>query len=257
MVQSMKALLNEIFYVWFYQWPPYHSTTSDSPPGHTIHYMVEGEYTLILNHKTETIRKGDLVYYAGNEPHQYQGGSQSVIMYSVNFSSPDFPVLSGSGRIFRLPENHTESFRTLYLAFHQPENTQLSLEAFAVLNGILGKMYEREAVPFRNNSALPWKEIETLIRTERRFRIKTSELSSYLGISSSTLYRMCIRETGKSPEKKIKEIRMNEAKKMLQYSGLNISGIAAYLGFPRIHEFSREFSEEIKKSPREFKKELK
>jgi len=251
----MKALLNEIFYVWFYQWPPNHSTASISPPGHTIHYMVEGEYMLTLNHKTESVRKGDLVYYAGNEPLHYHGGSQPVVMYSVNFSFPNVPVLSGNRRIFQFSENFTEIFKTLYLSFHQTDNTPLSLEAFAGLNGILRKMYEREAVPFPNNGAAQWKEIEILIRTERKFRIKPSELSSHLGISSSTLYRMCLRETGKSPEKKIKEIRMNEAKKMLRYSGLNISGIAAYLGFPRIHEFSREFSEETKQSPSDFKKE--
>jgi len=253
----MKSILEEILYVWFYQWPAFHSTATTSPPGHTLHYMVEGEYTLERNGRIETIRKGDLVYYAGNEIHRYIGGSRPVIMYSINFSSPALPEFPRNRRIFRYPEDFTGIFQSLYLSFHQQENPYNTLSAFTALSGILQKMSRWTPISTsREETAWNWKKIETLIKTEQKFRIKPSELSSLLGMSSSTLYRMCIRETGKSPEKNIREIRMSEARKLLQYSGMTISGIASYLGYPRIHEFSREFSNETGHSPSEHKKQI-
>ena len=46
---------------------------------------------------------------------------------------------------------------------------------------------------------------------------------------------------------------MSEAKKLLRYSGMNVSEIAAYLGYPRVHEFSREFSKNSGSSPSSYK----
>jgi AraC-like DNA-binding protein len=40
----------------------------------------------------------------------------------------------------------------------------------------------------------------------------------------------------------LQQITMNEARDLLTFSGLNVSATASYLDYPRINEFSREFS---------------
>ncbi|MCK5735841.1 MAG: helix-turn-helix transcriptional regulator [Spirochaetaceae bacterium] len=249
----MKSVLKKIHYVWNYQWPPFHTTSSFSPRGYTLHYMVEGEYRLTLNNGSETVRRGDMVYYAENEHHRYSGGKHRVIMYSVNFTSPDLPALARDKRIIPDSENFADAFKNLYLSFHQPKNTLETLSAFTLLSGILQSLYPRPSLASPRESGPCWEDVETMIKTERRYRIKSSELSTLYGISPSTLYRKCLRETGKSPVKKIQEIRLDEAEKLLRYSGMNISEIASYLGYPRIHEFSREFSKRTGYSPSFFK----
>ena len=119
---------------------------------------------------------------------------------------------------------------------------------------ILRKLYFAETEKAGSIEDSMWGQIETLIKTERNFRVKSAELSSRFGLSPSSLYRLCIKSTGKSPEKRIKEIRMNEALNMLKYTGMNISEIAAYLNYSRIHEFSREFFRYMGKPPTEYLK---
>ena len=40
----MHSVLDNIHYAWYFEWPPYHTTSTTSPNGNTIHYMdlIEG-----------------------------------------------------------------------------------------------------------------------------------------------------------------------------------------------------------------------
>jgi AraC-like DNA-binding protein len=43
--------------------------------------------------------------------------------------------------------------------------------------------------------------------------------------------------------RRIQTVRMEEARGLLLFSTLNVTQVAEYLGYPRLHEFSREFSQ--------------
>ena len=45
-----------------------------------------------------------------------------------------------------------------------------------------------------------------------------------------------------SPGKRVQKLRMDEAQGLLALSSLSITEIATYLGYPRVHEFSREYA---------------
>jgi AraC-like DNA-binding protein len=55
---------------------------------------------------------------------------------------------------------------------------------------------------------------------------------------------------------RIREIRMAEAGKLLKHTQMNISQTADYLGYPRVHEFSREFSKFFGYPPTRLKKKI-
>ena len=251
----MHSVLDDIHYVWYYEWPAYHTASTLSPKGHTLQYMTRGSYSLKLNNTDYLVKEGDIVYYAGMEPHRYRGTENSVAMYSINFSASGLPGMFLTERVFNNSDKLATDFRSIYEGFHQPEDSLVSLSTFYRLSKILKKLYfaETEKASLKKDSM--WVQIETLIKTERIFRVKSTELSSRFGLSPSSLYRLCIKSTGKSPEKRIKEIRMNEALNLLNYTGMNISEIASYLNYSRIHEFSREFSGYMGKPPTKYLKQ--
>ena len=75
--------------------------------------------------------------------------------------------------------------------------------------------------------------------------------------SRSSIVRLCRQATGMSPMKRIQQIRMEEAKGLLLSSSLNITEIAQYLGYIRMHEFSREFTLYFGTSPKQFRNSIK
>ena len=249
----MKPFIDEIYYVWHFSWPPFHRTLSASPSGHTLHCIVSGEYELKIKEKIYKLKPGDLIYYGSNEKHEYRGGKSSVDMYSVNFSSKKLSEMPLKNRVFSESQNLKDDFKNLYLGFHSCRNPVNTLNLFTVLGDILLYIFQKSGSTIVSGTGR-WPEIEAYIKTHKKFRIKPSELASVMNISTSTLYRICINENGISPEKQIKKIRINEAKKLLLFSGMNISDTAYYLGYPRVHEFSREFTGATGTSPSTFKK---
>lgn len=250
----VHSLLDNINYVWYYEWPPRHTAFTLSPEGHTLQYLASGGYSLELKSTDYSVREGDIVYYSSLEPHRYTGSGEFVAMYSINFSAPGLFTLDPGERVIHDSEEMAEDFRTIYEAFHSPEDTLKSLEAFYSLSKILQKVYSVKTKTSSLREGYRWRKIETFIKTEHKFKIKPAELSSMFSLSSSSLYRICKKTTGKSPGKQIREIRMNEALNLLKYTGMNISEIASYLNYSRVHEFSRDFSSFTGMSPTEYLK---
>jgi transcriptional regulator GlxA family with amidase domain len=49
--------------------------------------------------------------------------------------------------------------------------------------------------------------------------------------------------------RRLRELRLAEAQGLLRFSTLSVSQVAEYLGYPRVHEFSREFSRRMGRPP--------
>ncbi len=80
------------------------------------------------------------------------------------------------------------------------------------------------------------------------------ELCRDLGTSRSQLHRKIKALTGLSTSHFIRKIRLNEARKMLLRTHLNISEVAYEVGFRDPKYFSRTFSEEFGESPKKLRK---
>ena len=80
------------------------------------------------------------------------------------------------------------------------------------------------------------------------------ELCKEMGTSRSQLHRKIKALTGLSTSHFIRKIRLNEARKMLLGTHLNISEVAYEVGFRDPKYFSRTFSEEFGESPKNLRK---
>jgi AraC-like DNA-binding protein len=87
-----------------------------------------------------------------------------------------------------------------------------------------------------------WWDIEGWIRRGKLYRVNMPEIENRWLRSRSTVTRSCRRATGLPPLRRVAALRMEEARGMLQHSDLAVGEVAARLGYPRLHEFSREFS---------------
>jgi signal transduction histidine kinase/DNA-binding response OmpR family regulator len=81
-----------------------------------------------------------------------------------------------------------------------------------------------------------------------------SQLCTELAISHAQLYRKFKSLSNKTIADYFKSLRLNKARDMLLTTSLNIKEVSYVVGFKNISHFSREFSHEFGKSPREFRK---
>jgi AraC-like DNA-binding protein len=80
------------------------------------------------------------------------------------------------------------------------------------------------------------------------------ELCKELAVSRTQLHRKLKALTNKSTSQVIRAIRMQEAKKLLLNSSLNISEIGYAVGYGNPSHFTQEFTKEFGEAPSFFKK---
>jgi AraC-like DNA-binding protein len=104
------------------------------------------------------------------------------------------------------------------------------------------------------NSKKIWQSTESYIRRKSEYQISIAEICDIFKCSRSALQKSCLNVTGTSPKKRIKAICLGEARGLLLHTEMNITAIAKRLGYKRLHEFTRDFSNYFKVSPLEFRK---
>jgi AraC-like DNA-binding protein len=232
--------------VWKFEREPYRHSHCRSLPGHLLHLVEIGEYTLVSNGRKYHIKAGDVIYYYESEDVEWHGGSSWVNFYSIGFNSSLFPSFPFEKRIFSGCGNLQDSFEKIYRLSVSPELLENSMEMHAELLKILIKLKgfvpEKQENNSREHAENLWWKIERLVRGKKLFRAGIPMLSKLSGFSPATINRACHDTVNTSPGNRLRELRMEEARGLLKFSEMNITQIAAYLGYPRIHEFSREYS---------------
>lgn len=86
--------------------------------------------------------------------------------------------------------------------------------------------------------------------------LNNSKIEAYFKTNKMQLYRKLKAVTGWSVNNLIKEIRMQEARRLLKYSEMNVSEIAYKTGFSDPLYFSRFFKKEMGVAPNQFRKKF-
>ncbi len=209
-----------------------------------MHLVLTGSYKLRTNEREYLIRSGDVIYYHETEEVEWLGNVEEVTFYSVSFLAPELPPLPAEARVFASTPAIRQAFDRLYSASLLPRGLIRALRLHGHLTELILQVDAWRTVA-ANRRALggeSWWEIEALVRERKLFRPTLDELCSLTHRSRASVVRACRAATGTSPMKRVREIRMAEARGLLRFSHLNVSQVASYLGYPRVHEFSREFS---------------
>ena len=252
-VNILPCPVREISGVWRFERAAGLRTAACSTPGHLLHYIVRGSGTLNINKRKYNIAAGSVIYYYEKEEVK-NNFRDDTVFYSIAFSAPELPPLPLSGRVFKVNEKAAGIFSEIYKIYTSgiPDSTLRLFELLLELLDMLGFM--ESALPAYSRREKLWSRIESWIRQERKFRAGIPEICERFNISPATLHRVCRDASEKSAGKRIQQIRMDEARALLMFSGLNVSVVAQYLGYPRVHEFSREFSKYFKQPASSLKK---
>jgi len=228
--------------VWKFERPPHLQVATRSTPGHLLHYIESGTYTLVTNRRRYEVNAGDCVYYYGSEEVEWHGGSLPVVFYSVGYMS-SLPVLPVTRRVFKVRSEIARIFPEIFNCYQRRnEGISVHLELYGMLCRLLALIYRSDHNTGEKTQSGVWPAIEQEILHQRKFHITVGDLARLSGMSLSTLSKHCIAATGKSPRDRLRDLRISEAKGLLLYSGMSITEIAGQLGYRGIHEFSREFS---------------
>lgn len=247
---NAKAPIDSIDGIWKLSGAPYRTCKARSLPAHLLHLIEEGSYRLRTNQREYHVKKGDLIYYYGSETVESFGDHTETVFFSVGFTSDTFKPLPLDCRVLNATGKLKTMFRELYDASLIPDCTRRTLLLFSGLSEILAAI--RQIVPqsqLSPEAENPWWQVENALCCQRNFRPTIDELCKMAHCSRSTIVRLCRKATGIPPLARLQQIRMSEAKALLAHSTLNVTQIAGYLGYPRMHEFSREFSSYCGKPP--------
>lgn len=228
--------------VWKFIRPPRKNEKAHSTPDHLLHMIIQGSYKLKSNQRVYDVKQGDIIYYYGSEDVEWLESSETVIFYSVAFKSSFLQPLQFEKRVFKASASAKKAFAKLYEYSLDSDQFSKNFGMYReLLTLIMAIQQENKCAQVISGETDIWQKTEDLLRIEKLFRPDLEGLCRMSGKSRASLIRLCRKVTGKTPMKRVQEIRMTEAAGLLNYSTLNVSQISEYLGYPRIHEFSREF----------------
>lgn len=236
---------------WYWERDPWLDARSQSPPGHTLHWMVSGSYELTLLGRTVRVGAGDLVHYGPGEWHRWKGTGEAVAFYSLNFLAPDLPVSAPEDRVTRGLEDLAPWFARVHRTMGSPGDLASKLEGGAAAGFLVAALARRRG--WGAGAGGIWGEIETLVTARGLYRLQVRDLADRSGYSTSALYKACRACRGVSPHQRLRDLRMAEARRLVSHSTLSIGEVAETLGYPRIHEFCREFRLVHGESPGQFR----
>ena len=143
------------------------------------------------------------------------------------------------------------------IAFNEMHNNAAQhFGLFSLLQSMLGELYRNYQAPTIDNETEAWSHLEQMLRRQQLFRPSLKQCVDISGLSSATLNRYCRSLHACSPLKRMQFIRMQHARSLLRLSTMSISQIADYLGYPRLHEFSRECKQQLGASPRQLRQQM-
>jgi AraC family transcriptional activator of pobA len=139
---------------------------------------------------------------------------------------------------------------------HNQRNPSFCAAYGGLLLGVVLRECHRSAEALRPSSTQPDLARRFLAAVERDFA-SNRRVESYadeLGVSNSSLHRLCRAELGLSPKDVIQARLIQEAKRRLIYTSETLEQIADKLGFSEGAYFSRFFKKHTSDPPRVFRK---
>ena len=229
--------------VWEFKRPPFFKYLCHSLSGHLLHFVTKGGFIVKINGREYQVGTGDVIYYYESEEVETIGNETEVVFYSVSYQAPKLLPFPLEKRVFTIDGETQGLFHQLHNGFSSDNVMTRSFMAYSTLLNILNSI-EGISFDFRNKVEEEelWWAIERRIRKDTMFKPSLDKLLKISGYSKSSIIRSCRKTTGDTPIQRIRKIRMEMAKGLLSFGHLNVTQVAEYLGYIRLHEFSREFS---------------
>jgi AraC-like DNA-binding protein len=222
-----------------------------SPPGHLIHFHVSGKAHRECNGRHYIMHPGSAIWYYDDETLRLGILKPPVVFYSIHFLAPSFPPPDFESRFFSgLGTDLKREFQALVRAWERdvidPARDMIvhacALRIVALLRPVRGTSHVEPQVQL-------WWRIENEIRKNLAARLNLRVLRKLGGRNTAAIASSCKTAVGLPPMKRVKQVRMSYARGLMQFSDKPLKAIAAAVGYPRIHEFSRDYRKQFGRAP--------
>ncbi len=225
-----------------------------SLPGHLIHLVIQGEVEQQVNGQIQHLVPGTAVWYHENEAVQGRILKAPWSFYTVNFMAVRLSPPPFEQRVWKAEPAMETRFHALLEAWRDAAATPIArhIRVFARLLDLLS-----EAMPLTNASHRAdasthlWWEIEAKLREDLGQPIDLRFLQSLAGQSRHSIVRACHLAIGVSPMKRVKEMRLSYARGLVLHSRMSMTEIALRVGYSRVQELSRDYSQAFGHTPTE------
>lgn len=241
-----------------------HVTKFHSHPAHELIMVKSGSVIVHLENREYIVKEGSFFAVPSSTVHDVLFPETQCCFYNIMFRGKLFPklklnVFPCSGKEFAAAE---ELIRVCSRNF-TPMRGELSA---SLLTTLLCMMEDRLEEEFPEEKHLPVNRLmfytslvsDAIEYLEKHFpeKITLGQTASSVGISSSYLRSLLLKETGKSFSQHLLMIRISHACRLLESSPENIKSIAQECGFNSLSFFYRSFKRYTGITPLEYARSL-
>jgi AraC-like DNA-binding protein len=218
-----------------------------------LHYILEGQGTILCNQKPLLVEEGSLVIINSNELHEGFSHTKNydalVIIFEMDAFSKE---MANCNMIFQSLVAADTKIKELLVSIYQEELDKKSGYKLAMK----GKIYELITYLLRNYVVESLSDKENSKRIQNLMRLNTvlhhiqgnyadpisiSELAELIHLSEYRFCHLFKESIGQSPLNFTNEVRLKKAHHLLEQKEMSISEVAATVGFQDYNNFGRLF----------------
>jgi AraC-like DNA-binding protein/quercetin dioxygenase-like cupin family protein len=224
-------------------------------------YVLEGNITIRINDKKETLTKGDIGVAFPNDVHSFQTEVESkvlIFIVSVKLISSYFNSRSGKSVInpFLKHQEYDPAIEVLMLMLRDEyEQNRGEMVIQGLLYAIFGKL--DTYFIFKESSMLYDTTIQIVlsyIAEHYKENITLAETARKLGYSPYYISRVFNSKIGYRFNHYINSLRINMAQNLLRDTTLSVASIALECGFESLRNFNRAFKRQTNTTPLYYRK---
>ncbi len=228
-----------------------------------IHFIVNGKGQYNVGNKKLTVSKNHAFLIRPKEVTFYEADMENpweYLWFAFDGKEADSLVSAffGSGNSYTACADDTIRLNKLMLSsipyFQSRRRSQLELRGWCYLFFSCFKNCGVNGSTVKENTYVC--EAINYVRYNYMHDISVEQISSYLGINRTYLYKILKDYTGVSPKEYITLRRIEAAKNMLQYSNYDITGIALSCGFRDHSSFCKVFRQYERQTPSQYQRQF-
>jgi len=232
---------------------------------HQFFLLSDGSASLVLDNVPHQISGPTLISVPRMNVHSFEFALGTIgyvlsiptnVVAQIVEQDPELSLVENRAVVMTADENFSVIFKQIYNEYWS--NDRLKVPLLRTLCTLLfchfARQYPRELDHDQpNHYSLDIRKFDDLIRLHMAQCWNVSDYAVALGYSRTHLNRICRAATGHSPRSYINVFTLQEARRLLTYTDLDIATVGYRLGFDDPSYFSRSFKRLIGVSPKEYR----
>lgn len=244
------------------QCKPSHSYGPAIRPHYIIHYVLHGQGIYCVDGKTYHLKGGDgFLIYPGvstiytadkHDPWEYcwigfRGSDIGEILKSCGFSPSNHIFLDQSNGLL------WNALKKLIQLFNGRKGNEFTVLSQLYL--VFSHMYVNSSANPKTFHEVHIEKARSYIHNNYAYDIKISDISEFLHIDRTYLYKLFMIYIKSSPQQYLINYRIDISKKLLKESNLSVTEIAYSCGFKDASSFNKHFKRLVNTTPSNYKKQ--